>query len=395
MKSLYDLHLSNNAKMGIYNNRAVPSAYNELAVEYKAVRENALLVDYSHVAIVSVMGEDAWALVNHMASADVSIIRDEQGMYSLVLNDDGTIRGDIYTLCTPDGYYLISENIAVSELIETLNGLLERADELDIAEIPEIKSMDQEEWGAIMLEGPWSWEILAEVYGFDIIGLPYHEYINQDDGLIVFRCGKHGEFGYMMLGKQTALVELWSKLTDIGEKFLLKTGGLEYQNIVRVENPCWDENIHALYSRNPVELQMQWAIQYDKEDFIGKSSVIDLSQAGAQRKLIGMRPLAENTDIASGDKVMVGEKEVGVIVKAIYSPALQSFIALALIDEDYAWSDIQGFDIRTSLAVISAKTHNVPFLYNLSMLINPIEHNYVEFAKSHIILNESVDSHQK
>ncbi|MDF3798651.1 aminomethyl transferase family protein, partial [Enterobacter hormaechei] len=83
MTSLYDFHLKNNAKMGIYNNANVPSAYHDPMVEYKAVRENALLVDYSHMSIVSVMGDDAWALVNYYVSADVSIIRDEQGIYSL------------------------------------------------------------------------------------------------------------------------------------------------------------------------------------------------------------------------------------------------------------------------------------------------------------------------
>ncbi|MCG1034349.1 aminomethyltransferase family protein, partial [Bacillus amyloliquefaciens] len=98
MKSLSDIHSKNNAILGVYNNQSVPSAYHDPLVEYKAVRENALLVDYSHMSIVSVMGEDAWMLVNNLVSADISIIRDEQGIYSLVLNEDGTVRGDVYVL---------------------------------------------------------------------------------------------------------------------------------------------------------------------------------------------------------------------------------------------------------------------------------------------------------
>ncbi len=66
--------------MGIYNNANVPSAYHDPMVEYKAVRENALLVDYSHMSVSSVMGDDARALVNYFVSADVSIIRDEQDL---------------------------------------------------------------------------------------------------------------------------------------------------------------------------------------------------------------------------------------------------------------------------------------------------------------------------
>lgn len=388
MNSLSDLHTANNAIIGVYNNRAVPSAYHAPDVEYKAVREHALLVDYSHMAIVSVMGDDAWALVNHLASADVSIIRDEQGLYSLVLNEDGSIRGDIYTLCTVDGYYILSENLSSGEIVDSLMTLLEKAEELDIQETPEIKSMDAEDWGVILLEGPYSWEVMAELYGFDVIGLPYNEYMNTDDELMIFRCGKHGEFAYKLIGPQAALVEAWQKLLEVGEKYRLKTGGLDYQKLVRVENPGWDEGIFAGYSRNPVELQLQWAIQYDKEDFIGKAAVEQLSQAQASRKLVGMLPLEACEGIAADDVVLVQGKEVGTVVKAIFSPALQCFIALALIDREYALADIAGFTLRTAAGDIAAQTRSVPFLYNLSMLVNPTEHSYVDAAKAKHALSE-------
>lgn len=154
MKLLSELHLQNNALMGIYNDKCVPSSYHDIFEEYKAVRENALLVDYSHMSITSVMGDDAWALVNYMASADVSIIRDEQGIYSLVLNVDGTIRGEVYILCAEEGYYILSEDMTSQEIINILNEVLLKAEELDIQDIPEIKSMDGEDWGLLCWKAP-------------------------------------------------------------------------------------------------------------------------------------------------------------------------------------------------------------------------------------------------
>ncbi len=381
MSALNKLHTANNATMGIYNGKTVPSSYNAPDVEYKAVRENALLVDSSHMSIVSVMGDDAWALVNHLCSADVSIIRDEQGMYSLVLNDDGTVWGDVYVLCTDEGYYILSENLSAVDIIERLNSLLEKADELDIQETPEINAMDSENWGALLLEGPYAWEVLSEIYGFDIIGLPYHEYMNTDDGLMAFRCGKHGEFGYLLIGEQDKLADTWAQLLECGEKFNLKTGGLDYQKTVRVENPCWEAAIYDGYSRSPVELQMQWAVQYDKEDFVGKEAVEAQSNDGVERKLVGIVPVGDCAGIASNDKVQVNGEDVGVIVKGVYSPARQSWIALALVDSEYAYSDIAGFDIQTGSGTVAAKTHNVPFLYNFSMLVSPTEHSYIDASK--------------
>ncbi|EMM3523192.1 aminomethyltransferase family protein [Klebsiella oxytoca] len=386
MSSLFDLHLEDNAVMGNYNNRSIPSSYHDILDEYKAVRDNALLVDYSHMAIVSVTGEDAWILVNHIASADISIVRDEQGIYSLVLNDDGTILGDMYVLCAMDGYYILSENISVARIIEVLKFAAEKYDDLGIQEIPEIKSMEDDNWGAIMLEGPYSWELMSEIYGYDIIGLPYCEYMNTEDDLIVFRCGKHGEFAYQVIGPQSLLVELWVKLQKIGVKYLLKTGGLDYQRIVRVENPGWDQSIYAEYSTNPVELQLQWAIQYDKEDFIGKAAVELMSAQSAARKVVGIVPCVNCASLSKDDKILVNGQTVGFIINAVYSPAAQSWIALAFINTPYALSDIDGYIIKTAHGDIAAKTKTLPFIYNFSLLVNPTTHSYIDPSKAKSVL---------
>lgn len=386
MSSLFDLHLKNNAVMGNYNNRSIPSSYHDILDEYKAVRENALLVDYSHMAIVSVTGEDAWILVNHIASADISIVRDEQGIYSLALNDDGTILGDMYVLCAMDGYYILSENISVERIIEVLKVAAEKYDDLGIQEIPEIKSMEDDNWGAIMLEGPYSWELMSEIYGYDIIGLPYCEYMNTEDDLIIFRCGKHGEFAYQVIGPQSLLVELWGKLQRIGVKYLLKTGGLDYQRIVRVENPGWDKSIYAEYSTNPVELQLQWAIQYDKEDFIGKAAVELMSAQRAARKVVGIVPCVNCASLSKDDKILVNGQTVGFIINAVYSPAEQSWIALAFINTPYALSDIDGYIIKTAHGDIAAKTKTLPFIYNFSLLVNPTTHSYIDPSKAKSVL---------
>lgn len=386
MSSLFDLHLKDNAVMGNYNNRSIPSSYHDILDEYKAVRENALLVDYSHMAIVSVTGEDAWILVNHIASADISIVRDEQGIYSLVLNDDGTILGDMYVLCAMDGYYILSENISVARIIEVLKFAAEKYDDLGMQEIPEIKSMEDDNWGAIMLEGPYSWELMSEIYGYDIIGLPYCEYMNTEDDLIVFRCGKHGEFAYQVIGPQSLLVELWAKLQRIGVKYLLKTGGLDYQRIVRVENPGWDKSIYAEYSTNPVELQLQWAIQYDKEDFIGKAAVELMSAQSAARKVVGIVPCVNCASLSKDDKILVNGQTVGFIINAVYSPPAQSWIALAFINTPYALSDIDGYIIKTAQGDVAAKTKNLPFIYNFSLLVNPTTHSYIDPSKAKSVL---------
>lgn len=70
---------------------------------------------------------------------------------------------------------------------------------------------------------------MSEIHGFDVIGLPYYEYMNTEEDLLLFRCGKHGEYAYMTIGEQAKLAEQWEKLLTVGEKYLMQTGGLDYQ----------------------------------------------------------------------------------------------------------------------------------------------------------------------
>ncbi len=64
-----------------------------------------------------------------------------------MLNEEGTIRGDVYVLCSIDGYYLLSEDISAAELIASMNTILEKAEELDIQSMPEIQDMRENNWG--------------------------------------------------------------------------------------------------------------------------------------------------------------------------------------------------------------------------------------------------------
>jgi glycine cleavage system aminomethyltransferase T len=68
MSSLSALHLKNKAVMGMFNGYSVPAAYNDIFEEYKALRENVLLVDYSHMFQKSCHGGGCVSLVNHLIS---------------------------------------------------------------------------------------------------------------------------------------------------------------------------------------------------------------------------------------------------------------------------------------------------------------------------------------
>ncbi len=386
MTQLIEIHQENGAVMGERNGIAIPLRYSPAQEEHQAVRKNILLTDYSHFGIASISGEGAWELVNRVVGGDVSSIRDEQAMYTVILDDEGKIITDLYVLCDDERFLLLSEWLTGAALCELLqNKLVGNIDEFE--EIEEIISLN-DSWGTLHIEGPYSWELLAELYGMDVVGLPFQEHMHIDE-LVLLRSGKHGEFSYKLLGSRELLAEAWSQLTEAGEKFDLRRGGLDYQRLVRLENPTWDPNVFSDYSRSPIELQMQWTVRYDKEDFIGQAALSSELAQGVGHRAVGMMIDGKPDAMpARGDKIYLGQQQIGVVITCGYSDDLDAVLGRVLLENYYAWADTEAYEIQTATARIVIKTSAVPFARNYSFLVNPSEHSYVDPARPSDLLQQ-------
>ncbi|WP_051937229.1 aminomethyltransferase family protein [Erwinia sp. 9145] len=366
------------------NGVAVPARYTTSEKEHLAVRKNILLTDYSHFGKAKISGESAWELLNLLVSGDVSSIRDEQAMYTLVLDEQGQIITDLYILCDEEAYILFSEWLTGDALCDMMQRLLsEHAEEFE--DIDEITALN--DWGMLHIEGPYSWELLVELYGMDIAGLPFQEHMHVDDDMLLLRAGKHGEFSYKLAGEYSALAHAWQQLIEAGEKFDLSPGGLDYQHQARLENPCWQPS-HI--SRCPVELQLQWMVRYDKEAFIGMVPLKERLEAGPRRRIVGM-VIDGQPDILpqKGDEILLDGETIGEVIECGYSADLEKTIGRLFIDNAYAWADLTHFSARTADGkLISLQTAAVPFARNYSFLVNPSEHSYIDSSRPRDLLQQ-------
>jgi len=386
MSKLTEIHQQQGAVMGKHNGVIIPVSYGETKAEHIAVRKNILLSDYSHFGIASISGESAWSLLNRLVSGDVSSIRDEQAMYSLILDDEGKIITDLYIACDDERFLLISEWMTGEALCELLRAMLEGNEE-EFEDIDAIESLTPE-WGMLHVEGPYAWELLAELYGMDVIGLPFQEHMRIDD-LILLRSGKHGEYSYKLMGPQDDLAGTWEQLLEAGEKYDLRTGGLNYQRLVRLENPCWEPQIFNDYSRCPIELQMQWVVRYDKENFTGLEAVVARVEEGVSHRVVGMIiPGKPEHSPKPGDQVTLDGLSIGEVITYGYSEDLEAGLGRLIIKSSLAWADIDAYKIQTASGPVSVKTSAVPFARNYSFLVNPSEHSYVDSSRPRDLLQQ-------
>lgn len=366
--SLESMHEAAGAAFGERNGIRIPLHFNQPAEEHQASRKNILMVDYSHFGIVEVQGGDGYDFLNRVIGGDLSVIRNEQALYTVLLSDDGHVVTDLLVLCDDERFLLLSEwmhSDALAAILEPLAG------------DDDVKIAAQNDHALILFEGPYSWELMSELFGFDVLGLPFMEFMPVDDAILL-RAGIHGEFAFKVLTSKEAAASLWQRAEDAGVKFDMKKGGIDFQKKSRLENPCWDPELVGAYSRCPIELQMQWAVRYDKDAFIGRDALLGKLQEGAKQRVVGFVVKGDGAGLHIGDAVFSGDSEIGKVITYGHSVGVDGFVGQALLDSEYAYAGIAQYEIAGDAARVAINTTEIPFLQNFSFMVNPAEHSYID-----------------
>lgn len=380
MRTISDIHASRGAKMTVRNGKEVPLLVSARMVAHEALRRSFVVVDYSHLAIVDVSGDDAFDFLNTIVSGDLGAIRDEQAIYTFILDDTGQVVLDLHVLCDDDRFLLLAEGMDGASLKERLDScVIEQS----------VKIFDRsDDFSTILFEGPYSWEIAKELFGMDVIGLPFMEHMRVNGG-ILFRGGNHGEFSYQVICEKDTARDLLEDRDGLYAKYDAVFAGLDFQDLARLENPCWDEDRLGTYSRCPIELQSQWMVRYDKDKFVGKAALENKLGSGPTRRIVGfVADLEGEVSIQPGQEIDLGSTQVGIVATAGFSPERKRTIGQALLATEYAYAEVSAFKVRTQGAKIPITTSTIPFVRNFSFLVNPSEHSYVDSGRHKSVLEQ-------
>lgn len=369
--SLESMHEAAGAAFGERNGIRIPLNFSHPVEEHQASRQTILMVDYSHFGVVEVQGGDGYDFLNRIVGGDLSVIRNEQALYTLLLDVDGQIVTDLLLLCDDERFLLLSEWMNGDALASALRALIGEED-------VQIAALNDQ--AVILFEGPYSWELMAELFGFDVLGLPFMEFMPVDNGILL-RAGKHGEFAFKFLASNDAAAALWQRAEDAGSKFDMRNGGIDFQRQSRLENPCWDPALVGAFTRCPIELQMQWAVRYDKDAFIGRDALLNKLEDGVKQRVVGFVVKDDDAAANVGDSVFSGSDVIGKVITFGHSAGVGGFFGQALLDSEYAYAGIDQYEIAGSGARVAIRTTEIPFLQNFSFMVNPAEHSYIDSSR--------------
>jgi aminomethyltransferase len=351
-------HRAAGAKLVDFAGWEMPIHYSGVVDEYQTVRTKAGLFDVSHMGRIVMSGPAAQLFLQKVTTNDVAALQPRHAQYSMVCNHQGGVKDDIfvYRLAEPNAYLLC---VNASNRDKILSWLLEQS-----PSFPDCRIDDRTaDIAQIALQGPATREVVAAIGSSALDGLKLRESITvniDNTECIVARTGYTGEFGYefYVCGPPSPV---WNALLDRGQPFGVKPAGLGARDLLRLEMGYLLYGNDINEETTPLEAGAEWAVSFEKGDFIGRDALRSQKQAGPSRRLIAFE-LMEKGVPRHGFKILdpATSKAVGEVSSGNFSPRLQQGIGLGYVHSSYAAPETSvAVDIRGK--VLPATVVKPPF----------------------------------
>jgi aminomethyltransferase len=349
LSPLHDRHVALGAKFAGFGGWSMPLEYageqGGIVKEHTAVRTVAGVFDVSHLGKATVSGPGAAAFVNAMLANDLRRIGPGQAQYTLCLDDaTGGIVDDLIVYYQGEDEVLLVPNAAnTAEVVRRLAA---------VAPAGVTVTDRHREYAVIAVQGPRSDELMT------VAGLPsgqgaaplgYMSFLEASYAgveVIVCRTGYTGERGYEIVAPNAVAGELWDALLAAGMPHGVLACGLGARDTLRTEMgyPLHGQDISLDVS--PLEGGVSWAVGWKKDAFWGREVLLAQREAGARRRLIGLRATGRGIPRPHMPVAISADHRIGELTSGTFSPTLRQGIGLALVAGDLAEGAEVLVDIR-------------------------------------------------
>jgi glycine cleavage system T protein len=319
---LHDEHVAAGARMDRFGGWWRPWHYGDHLAEYRAVREAVSLGDVSTLGKFVVAGPDAVEFLQRLYPTDVATIRPGRSRYALLLNERGHVIDD-GMICreTDDRFVLTFTTGGAGNAEAWMRDWLETWG-LDVRLMDRTMSL-----AAINVTGPRAAELLARAglaepprflqhARVELAGMACH----------VMRLSFTGEASFEIHHPVDRSVELWRGLLALGEDLGIRPHGLQALFALRLEKGHVIVGMDTELDTTPRRLGMDWAVNMEKPDFLGRSALARTSGQADHRRLVGLTMDGEAP--MEGSPIWAGGAVIGHVTSAFASPTLDRAVML-------------------------------------------------------------------
>jgi len=322
--------------------------------EYYAIRNAAALIDVTPLFKYEIAGPEAARLVDRIITRDAKKFSAGQVMYTPWCDEHGKMVDDGTVARLSENHFRLTSADPNLRWFQDC-GFGMNVEVVDV-------SVDL---AAVSLQGPKSREILQQVViGADIMSLKYFRLMHgQIAGfpVTITRTGYTGDLGYELWVAPQYAENLWDVLMETGKDYGILPVGMVAMDIARVEAALLLGDIDYVSSHkaitearksSPLEAGLEWAVKFDKGDFIGRQALLAEKQRGPKWKFVGLEvdwdELETLYDAADLPPQVAGRasrvavpiykngRQIGQATSSAFSPILKKFIAIGTVESQYA-----------------------------------------------------------
>ncbi|NND13363.1 MAG: hypothetical protein HKO10_05310 [Acidimicrobiia bacterium] len=323
--ALDEVHRSSGGVMDRFGPWFRPWHYGDPLAEYEAVRNGVSIMDVSTLGKITVTGPDVAEFLERIYPTKVSHIRPGRSKYVLMLNEKGTVIDDGMVCRDSEHRFTLTFTSSGVSFAEMWMRDWAEAWGMDVRILNRTASL-----GAINVTGPQAKRLMEMVGAEDLPSFMEHRRMEVADVPgHVFRLSFTGEISYEIHHAIDRSVELWNTLLEAGKALDVRPHGLEALLTLRLEKGHIIVGQDTEADSTARRLRHDWAVNLDKNDFLGRQAVVRTNDIALDRQLIGMT--TDGPAPEEGTVLYDRSGLSGYITSARYSPTLSKTVMLGWV----------------------------------------------------------------
>ncbi|MEO5803866.1 MAG: aminomethyltransferase family protein, partial [Verrucomicrobiota bacterium] len=332
--SLHELHVGLNAQFSEVNGTEVVAHYGDWLAEHAALRDSVCVLDLSFRGRLCLLGADRQNFLNGQVTNNVKDLPVGQGCYAAIITAKGKMQSDlnIYNL---ENEILLDFEPGLSATVE------QRLEKYIISEDVQIVDVAPH-YGLLSVQGPKSDEVqraadilpadsASETLAARCFASIKHETLGE---IYLMNQPRIGTIGFDLFVPSNSLGAVADKLIAAAKQVGGCACGWDALEVARIEAgiPRFGADMDEMNLPPEAGLDSR-AVSYTKGCYIGQEVIARIRTYGQVAKALRGLRLADDlkTLPVKGDKLFLGEKDVGYITSAITSPTFGANIALGYV----------------------------------------------------------------
>ncbi len=342
----------------------MPLWYTSISEEHLAVRNGVGVFDVSHMGRIWVRGPDSDRFLDHLIPTPASSQPPGKSFYTLLLNQRGGIEDDLIILKNAaNDYILVVNAVNTSKDLEYITKEAGRF-QFPVSAITSVwVSAITSQSTMIAIQGPEAEKTLEGAISVDLEELKRFRFQSltlSGHRCLISRTGYTGEDGFEMIILDSGVenphfaTKTWHSLVGRAAPC-----GLGARDSLRIEAgyPLYGQDIDE--NTTPFEADLAWVVAMDKQDFVGRNALEEISHHKASRIRSGI-VLSEKIPRPDFEIFSRSGEQVGTVTSGTFSPLTRRGIALCYLATDYSQPGT-SVEVRVRESKVAAEVTHPPF----------------------------------